>query len=190
MRNIKTAFVLIAFFLHLQSALAQTSKKETWYLKQTSEMNDLMINYQADLESIMRVYTTLGTRSEGRRNQVADNYNSPERRQRLLKLISDYRKKMDQVGFDEMSIDGKADYLLFDRKLSDARYRLEEEDRLYSQIVQYLPFSDRLYKLVVPRRRGAVVNGQQVAKELNEACGQIRQSITTLKKGDSLASKH
>lgn len=189
MRNIKTAFILGTFLLHLQLGIAQSAKKETWYLLQTSEMNDLMIKYQVDLETIMRFYTTLGTRSEWWRSQGTDNYNSPERRQRLLKLIAAYRKKMSEMDFDGMSIDGKADYLLFDRKLDDAQYRLEDEDRKYGQIVQYLPFSARLYTLVVPRRRGAVVNGQLVAKELSEACGQVRQSITDLKKWDSLPSK-
>lgn len=191
MRNIKTAFVLFALLLQLQFSMAQSPKKEPWYLLQTSEMNDLMIRYQADVESVMRFYSTNGARSEGGRNQGQgmDNYNSPERRQRLLKLIADYRKNMGGMNFDDMSIDGKADYLLFDRKLEDAQYRLEEEDKKYGQVVQYLPFSDRLYKLVVPRRRGAIANGQQVAKELNETCGQIRQSITALKKGDSLPSK-
>lgn len=189
MRIIQTAFVLVVFLLHAQSGIAQSSKKEAQYLLQTSEMNDLMIKYQADHESIVRFYSTNGTRSEWWNRQGADNYNSPERRQRLLKLLGDYQKKMDQVNFEEMSIDGRADWLLFDRKLDDARYRLEEEDKKYKEIAQYLPFSDRLYTLVKPRRRGGVVNGPQVAKELNEACGQVRQSIASLKKGDSLPSK-
>lgn len=189
MRIIQAAFVLVGFLLHQPFSIAQSSKKEARYLLQTSEMNDLMVHYQADRESILRFYSTNGTRSEWWNRQGQDNYNSPERRQRLLKLLADYQKKMDQVDFDEMSIDGKADYLLFDRKLADARYRLEDEDRKYKEIVQYLPFSDRLYTLVIPRRRGAVVNAPQVAKELNEACGQVRQSIESLKKGDSLPSK-
>jgi hypothetical protein len=191
MRNIKTAFAFVAFHLLLQCSNAQSSNKEILYLLQTSEMNDLMIHYQADLESIMRFYSVNGMRPEGGRNQgpEADIYNSPERRQRLLKLLDDYHKKMGEVNFDEMSIDGKVDYLLFDRKLSDAQFRLQEEDRKYNQIVQYLPFSDRLYTLIRPRKRGAIVNGQLVAKELNETCGQIRQSISGLGKEDSLPSK-
>jgi len=73
MRNSKTAFVLVALLLHLQFSIAQSSKKEALYLLQTSEMNDLMIRYQADLESIMRFYSTNGTRSEWWNNQGRDN---------------------------------------------------------------------------------------------------------------------
>ncbi|AXY73700.1 DUF885 family protein [Paraflavitalea soli] len=189
MRYTQTAFVLFALLLQVEISIAQPSKKEARLLLQTSEMNDLMIRYQADRESILRFYSTNGTRSEWWNRQGPDNYNSPERRQRLLKLLADYRKKMTQVDFDDMSQDGKVDWLLFDRKLEDAQFRLEEEDRKYNQIAPYLPFSDRLYTLIAPRRRGAVVNGAQVAKELNEACGQVRQSIAALKKGDSIPSK-
>ena len=95
MRNSKTVFVLAAFLLLLQLSYAQSSKKEAQYLLQTSEMNDLMVHYQADVESIMRFYSVNGMRPEGGGNQGqgTDSYNTPERRQRLLKLIADYQRR-------------------------------------------------------------------------------------------------
>ncbi len=103
--------------------------------------------------------------------------------------MADYQQKMAQLDFDKMGINGKVDYLLFSRKLDDAKYRLEGEEKRYQEIARYLPFSDRIYTLIKSRRRGAVVNGQAVAKELNETGKQISQTINAFKKEDSLWSK-
>lgn len=197
MRNIKTAFVLIALLLQLQHSIAQSSNKEAQYLLQTSEMNDLMIHYQADMASILRVYSTNANRAVygsqyaeggGRRGQGGDP-NSPEGRQRQLKLMAEYQLKMAQMDFDKMGINGKVDYLLFSRKLEDAKYKLEGEEKRYQEITKYLPFSDRIYTLIKSRKRGGVVNGQAVAKELNETSKQISQTISVFKKSDTLWSK-
>ncbi|MBO9562094.1 MAG: hypothetical protein J7621_04940, partial [Niastella sp.] len=194
MRHFKTAFVIVMLLLHQQFCMAQS--KEAGYLLQTSEMNDLMIRYQADLASIQRVYSTNPNRGvygsqfpEGGGRRGSGDPNSPEGRQRQLKLMADYQQKMDRMDFDKMGINGKVDYLLFSRKLEDAKYKLEGEEKRYQEIAKLLPFSDRIYTLIKPRRRGAVVNGHLVAKELNETSKQISQTISAFKKADSLWSK-
>jgi len=93
------------------------------------------------------------------------------------------------MDFDKMGINGKVDYLLFKRDLDDEKYKLEEEGKHYAQVTKYVPFSDTIYALEKPRRRGLVVNGQQVAKTLNDVKKQIVKSLDDLKKGDSLESK-
>jgi len=72
------------------------------------------------------------------------------------------------IDFDKISINGKVDYLLFKRDIEDEEYQLAEEDKLYNTIVQWLPFSDRIYNLIEPRKRGITANGEAIAKELNE----------------------
>lgn len=177
----------IAAFTILQSAFSQTDKNDLYL--QTSEVNDIMVHYNADHGIIMRFYSTSGNRSEWWNSQYGDNYNSPERRQRLLRLISDYTKQLEAMDFDNMNINGKVDYILFKRDLDDEKYKLELEGKNYAQVTKYLPFSDTIYALEKPRRRGLVVNGQQVAKTLNDVKKQIIKSIDELKKGDSLDSK-
>lgn len=193
MRNIRTVHLLVALLLYMQVGKAQSAKKEAEYLLQTSEMNDLMVHYQADMSGIQRIYSTNPNRGVygsqfpegGRRGQLGDP-NSPEGRQRQLKLIADYQQKMAKMDFDKMGINGQVDYLLFSRKLDDAKFKLETEEKRYQEIVKLLPFSDRIYTLIKPRKRGAVVNGNEVAKELNEISKQVRQTITDFKKADSL----
>src|SRR5688572_26388162 len=140
---------------------------------QTSEINNTMINYDADLGSINRFYSTsVESRGWGRQG---NNYNSPERRARLLQLNNDYLEQLDKLSFDNMSINGKVDFILFKRNLEDAKYQWQEEEKNYGQVSKYFPFSDRIYALEKPRRRGVAVNGEQVAKELNSIQKEIEK---------------
>jgi hypothetical protein len=183
----KTLLTAITVFLSLQFAFSQADKNDLYL--QTSEVNDIMVHFNADHGSIKRFYSTSGNRAEWWNNEYGDNYNSPERRQRLLRLINDYTKQLEAMDFDKMNINGKVDYILFKRDLEDEKYQLELEEKNYLPIVKYIPFSDSIYNLEKPRRRGLVVNGQQVAKTLNDVKKQIIKSLEELKKGDSLESK-
>lgn len=80
-------------------------------------MNDLMIKFNADHGIISRFYSSNGNWSEWWSGRQTDDYNFPERGQRLPELINDYRVKTDKLDFDKMSIIGKVDYLLFTRDL-------------------------------------------------------------------------
>ncbi len=180
-------FVLIAIaVIAIQVSYSQSSID---LYRQTSEMNDYMVKFNADHGIISRFYSSNGNRSEWWSNQQDDSYNSPERRERLLGLINDYLIKIDKLDFEKMNINGKVDYLLFKRDLEDEKYKLEKEAKEYTQVVKYLPFSERIYALQKPRRRGLAVNGQDVAKELNDVSKQIKKSIDDLQKGDSVDSK-
>jgi hypothetical protein len=183
----KTLLTAIAVLISFQFAFSQADKNDLYL--QTSEVNDIMVHFNADHGSIKRFYSTSGNRSEWWNSEYGDNYNSPERRQRLLRLISDYSKQLEAMDFDKMNINGKVDYILFKRDLEDEKYQLELEEKNYLPVVKYVPFSDSIYNLEKPRRRGLVVNGQQVAKTLNEVKKQIIKSLNDLNKGDSLESK-
>jgi hypothetical protein len=149
--------------------------------KQTSEMADIMIQYDADKASVMRFYSVASKQEERDYG-----YNSPERRNRLLSLIEDYQKQMQKLDFASMDINGKVDYILFKRNLEDQTYQLKEEQNKYDRIAKYVPFSDRIYTLEIPRRRGIAVVGQDVAKELNSINKEIYKSIVNLKTADSI----
>src|SRR4051812_46304358 len=166
----------------------QSDNTAALYL-QTSEINDYMVHYEADRSSILRFYSTSASRDEWWASQDGQAYNSPERRQRLLTLISDYQKSLTEVDFDKISINGKVDYLLFRRNLDDQAYQLALEQKSYDQISKYLPFSDRLYTLEKPRRRGIAVDGEAVARELNAVNKEIAKSIEKFKTNDSLDMK-
>lgn len=185
----KRTFILLLICFSLQAFYTAAQQLAFDLYKQTSEMADIMIQYNADKASITRFYSTSGTQGEWWMRQQGNNYNSPERRQQLLKLIDDYQENIKKMPFDKMNVNGKVDYILFKRDIESEQYQLTEEQKIYDQVAKYLPFSDALYNLQKPRRRGAAVNGEAVTKELNDINKQISQAIGSLKKTDSLEKK-
>ncbi len=75
--------ILACLTLPIQQATAQ--KAESVLYLQTSEVNNLMVQYDADNKSITRFYTIR---------------NSPERRTRLQKLHTDYLTELAKLNFD------------------------------------------------------------------------------------------
>jgi hypothetical protein len=118
-----------------------------------------------------------------------NNYNSPERRTRLLELIDVYTKKMEAINFDKMSVYGKVDYILFKRIIDDAKVKLQEEQADYSKIVKFLPFSDHIYNLERSRRSGLNVNGEEIAKKMNDIIKEVRKAKESLKNEESIDNK-
>ena len=180
MKKLVFIFMIGLQLFSVTNLVAQQNKSSLY--KQTSEMADVMIQYEADRGSIIRFY------SSSNRQDANYAYNSPERRQRLLKLIADYQQQIAKLDFATMDINGKVDYVLFKRNLEDQAYQLNEEQVKYDQIVKYLPFANSLDDLEKPRRRGIAVIGQEVAKELNNINKEIAKSINALKKSDSIES--
>jgi len=158
---------------------------------QSSEMHDLMVQYSADMGSVTRFYatTTLGGGGGARGGQQGSGYNSPERRDRMLKLIASYEKRMNDINFDKMSIYGKVDYILFKRVVDDAKDKLVAEQTEYNKISRLLPFSDNIYNLEKPRRRGLNVNGEEVAKQMNEINKAVVKAKIDLQKEEPMDNK-
>ena len=171
----KQSIFLFATALLLLAApccFSQAGTANDLYL-QTSEMNNTMVQYDADKTSILRFYSTNPSSDDWWNPRDGNEYNSPERRRRLLELIAVYRKQMEALDFDKMNINGKVDYLLFKRNLDDEQYKLEQEQKTYLQVTAWFPFADSIYALERPRKRGAVVNGQEVARQLEGIRKQI-----------------
>ena len=181
-KNYIVVILLSSCLYSLQVSAQQTTNS---LYSQTSEMADAMIQYDADKASIMRYYST-SSQGEFASRQQGPGYNTPERRKRLLELIDQYLEVLKRSPFEKWNINGKVDYVLFKRNLESEQYQLLEEQKTYDQIAKYLTFSDRLYTLQKPRRRGMAVNGEQVAKELNDVNKDITTAIDKLKKVDSI----
>jgi len=174
--------ILLSSCLRLQVSAQQNTSS---LYAQTSEMADAMIQYDADKASIIRIYST-STQGDFFSRQQGPGYNTPERRKRLLELIDEYLEILRKSPFEKWNINGKVDYVLFKRNLESEQYQLLEEQKTYDQIAKYLTFSDRLFTLQKPRRRGMSVNGEAVAKELNDINKDITSAIDKLKKVDSI----
>ena len=115
-------FLTVCMLIPCFPSSAQKSSDNDLY-RQTSEMADIMIQYDADKASIRRFYSTAGTQQQGfGQQQQGFNYNSPERRKRLLQLIDEYNEKLKKQSFDKWNINGKVDYILFKRNLDSDQY--------------------------------------------------------------------
>ncbi len=182
--SIKYPLLIILFCSGMNNHPLNAQQSSIDLYRQASEMADVMLQYKADKSTILRFYSTGGA-DDGR---AGNTYHSPERRQRLLKLTGEYLDRLQKLPFEKMNVNGKADYILFKRNLDSEQYQLLEQQKNYEQVDQYLPFSERIYTLYKPRRRGIAVNGEEVAKELNDVNREISKSIGQLKSMDSLES--
>lgn len=157
---------------------AQTSNMDLYL--QTSEVNNTMIQYEADKGSIIRFYSVVSNAyTYGNRFESSD-YNTPERRERLLKLIVEYQNTLTKLNFDSMNINGQVDYILFNQKLNNEKSELLLQQKKYDKIKSYFPFEDRIYAIEKPRLRGNKVNAEAVAKEMNDLCIIIKEQIKSV----------
>jgi len=134
-------------------------------LSQTSEVNHIMVNFEADLGSLSRFYTVT---------------NSPERTKRLIEFYQSYLYQLDSISYDGLSQAGKIDYLLFSRRLHFDWEDLKTTDAEYNQVKKYFPFAPIIYELEKNRRRGASVEGERIAARLQDIQKQITLSSKSL----------
>ncbi len=173
----KNYSILLGLLFFSLAIFAQNNTNKLY--QQTSEIHDIMVRYNADKGSITRFY---GISSGEWGRGGGGGYNTPERRERLQTLITTYLKELDKTDFDKTSINGKADFILFKSKLEDEQYQLNQEAQLYKQVTKYLGFSDRIFALEKPRRRGISVKGEEVAKEMNSIIKDVEKAAEVLKK--------
>lgn len=155
---VKSFICCCSAFICLTQVLAQPQPEPPLY-QQTSEVNDIMVQYNADYRSLARFYVI---------------ENSPERRQRLLSTVNEYIDKLNKLDFDKLNTGTKADYILFNRDLHEEQYQLEKEAKEYDSVKQWFPFADSIYAYEKLRRRGAVPDAQSLAAGLNNWGKQIQ----------------
>jgi hypothetical protein len=85
-----------------------------------------------------------------------------------------------------MNINGKVDYILFKRNLSNELYNLQQEQKVYEQVKKLFPFEDKIYELDKTRRRGLNVKGHEVAKDMESIRKDISKAVKDFSKSDSL----
>lgn len=148
--NRKKLSLLFIFCCMSMSAVVYAQTMDTDLYQQTSEVNNLMVQYQADRGSIERFYHI--------------RY-SPDRRSRLQKMVQGYRQRLKQLPFSRLNTGARVDYLLFQRDLNEQLYQLEEEETVCSAIRQWFPYADKIYAVEKQRRRGAIPDAAQLAGE-------------------------
>jgi uncharacterized protein (DUF885 family) len=141
-------FPLLIFLFFTKQAFAQVD-----LFSQSSELHDLMENYSADWGSLSRFYFING---------------SPERNDRMQKFLKEYQQQLHQLNFENLSQNGKVDYLLFDNQLNRELSQWKKEAEDYQNIAVYFKHLGAIYELETKRRRGYSMDGREVAQQLND----------------------
>jgi uncharacterized protein (DUF885 family) len=142
----------------LSSLNGYSQKTENVLYEQTSEVNNLMVHYDADKQSLTRFYVLR---------------NSPERRERLRASDLDYLASLEKMNYDKLPVGSRVDYQLFRRNIQNDLRLLDLEAKEYDQIKKWIPFGDSIYALEKLRRRGAAFDAKDLARQFTSIKGQI-----------------
>lgn len=157
--------------LLMQFATTYAQSQDTDLYNQSSEVNNIMVQYWADRGALNRFYFVR---------------NSPERREKMKVLHDDYVKRLSRLDFSKLPTGSAVDYILFQRDLKDELFQLEQEKNEYNQVQKWFPFAERLYAVEKLRRRGTAPDAEKLAAELNTLAKDIIASKTLLQKDSSM----
>ncbi|MCF2500331.1 DUF885 family protein [Dyadobacter chenhuakuii] len=181
-RTFLCLIVLISAAIFIPKAFAQS--KFNLY-EQTSETAGLIIQYGQDTRAIRSFYSPM-ERGRGGFGAPSSVLNSPEQRKRLREVDQSYLDKLAKLDFNAMSIYGKVDNILLKRSIEDDLLTLSKEEKEYNAVKTYFPFADKIYALEKGRRRGATVDGQAVAGQLNDIFKEVKTASDAFKKTESI----
>ncbi len=162
---------------------AQSTTANSPLYEQASEVSGLIIQYGQDVNAVRDFYSPY-TKIDGYEDQSVQT--SPEERKRLMDIGNDYLEKLKQTDFDHMSIYGKVDYILLKKEIVFDLGALKLDEDEYSKISQYIPFADSIYRWEAKRRRGASMDGQEVARQLDDILKSLNASKASLNKVASI----
>jgi uncharacterized protein (DUF885 family) len=162
--KLSTRFMLLLF--GCMAAMASSTAQSILY-QQTSEVNNIMVQYDADRGSLNRFYFAEG---------------SPERRERFETLTGDYLKQLQQLKFESLPTGSRVDYILFKRNLEEQQRVLGIEQKEYAQLSNWFSFAPGIYAIEKVRRRGTQPDAQKWAGEMKNITAGINQSAKALDK--------
>jgi uncharacterized protein (DUF885 family) len=160
----KQSFILyVALCGYMLSALS--TKAQSVLYQQNSEVNNLMVHYEADRGSLNRFYFV---------------ENSPERRDRLVTLANDYLKQVQQLNYESLPTGSRVDYILFKRNLDEQLRVLEVEKKECAQLNTWFSMAAGVYDMEKFRRRGTQPDAQQWATNMKAITISIDKLSKTL----------
>jgi uncharacterized protein (DUF885 family) len=149
---------------------AQTADNDLY--AQTSEVNNIMVQYEADAGNLNRFYFI---------------ESSPERFTRLTALIKHYQQRLQQLNYASLHVGTQVDYTLFKRRLAAAAEELSEAQDMDAQVKKWFPFADKIYKVEQTRRRGGKPDAPALAALFNEIVQEVGKSKTQLESDSSIS---
>ncbi|MDH3245353.1 MAG: DUF885 domain-containing protein [Saprospiraceae bacterium] len=140
----------------------------------TSELFQLAVELRADYGSLSRFYRI---------------QNSPERRARMQAFYQDYASRLESFNFQELSVDGKVDYLLITRSINDNLHQLENEEEEYGRVKAWIDYADPVYATEKLRRRGKHLDSEKVASDLNKVAEEVKHKMKLMRDTGQIFTK-
>lgn len=163
----KAVRLQFSFILGIVLSAVQSQAQTNTLYQQTSEVNNIMVQYDADRGSLSRFYAI---------------ESSPDRCERLQQLQTDYLKQLQQLKFESLPTGAKVDYLLFKRNMDEQLRLLQEEEQEYKQLEKWFTFADKIYEVEKIRRRGTQQDAQKLAATMNALAIEINSTAKQLDK--------
>jgi len=157
--------------------------QETDLYAHTTPIEPFIIQYRNDLQAINYFY---GPMPKGWGYQQAAS--SPEQIERLIRLDSEYLVKMKEFDYKKLNTNGQVDYILLNQKIKRHDEELKETLTIHNRLKPYLPFADNILEFEKKRRRGATINGKEIATTLEKTSELIDQEILKLENIKSIES--
>ena len=150
-------FLLVGLILAAQTAFAQSSNLEP-----------MIRAYQADFESLQFKYAIPLSQKHS---------------ERFVEFYKSKLKQLTEVKFDELSIDGKVDYLLLKNKLRHDLDQIEIDRKKDQRIDELIPFSGTIVGLSEAKESGDDIEGQKSAETLEKLSGEIAELTSWINEG-------
>jgi hypothetical protein len=151
---------------------ATTVMGQTNLYQQSSEVNNLMVQYDADRGSLNRFYFV---------------ENSPYRRERLVTLNTGYLKQLLQLNYESLPSGSRVDYILFKRNLDEQLRLLEVEKKETDQLGSWFTISSWIYGVEKLRTRGGTVEGQKWADNMKALTKNVSELMRSLEKDSTIS---
>jgi hypothetical protein len=157
MRHLLTILLLII--------IISTQGQSPELLAQTSEVHNLIVNYEADEGSLERFYFVP---------------NTADRRDRMKMFYNDYLRRLEELPYESMSIAGKVDYQLMKRHLESNLYLLEVERKECEQLPKLIAQGEVIYNVEKQRRHGLHLKSEELSRQLSALNKTLRESMARL----------
>ncbi len=132
-----------------------------------SELYQFMNEMSADYGSLSRFYIV---------------ESSPERRERFKEFYESYLSRLEEFTFNQLSTNGRVDYLLVKSDINRSLRNLEAEAEEYAKIEKWVSYAEPIYETEKLRRRGIHLESAKVAAQWNEISEKLKTLSAELSK--------
>ena len=136
------------------------------------ELEPMIRSFQADYESLRFKYSVSM---------------SEKRSERFKEFFEQHLEELAKVDFDELSQDGKVDYLLLKNKLRQELSQLDLSQKKDAKIAELIPFAPTLVGLLDAKEEGSSIDGQKTAEKLEGMTNDIAGLTARINQGSLTA---